>query len=44
MVLRSSGGGVKGDGAWRGLVMIVELMDPRPYILQVTVHGRLITL
>jgi len=25
-------GGGNGDGAWRGLVTIVELIDPRPYI------------
>jgi len=30
------------DGAWRGLVTIVELIDPRPYFFQSTVYGRLI--
>ena len=25
-------GGSNGDGAWRGMVTIVELIDPRPYI------------
>jgi len=34
--------GVNGDGAWRGLVTIVESIDPRPYIFQVTVYGNLI--
>jgi hypothetical protein len=31
-----------GDGAWRGLVTIVESIDPRPYIFQPAVYGRLI--
>jgi len=31
-----------GDGAWRGLVTIVEVIDPRPYIFQVAVYGNLI--
>ena len=35
-------GGANGDGAWRGLVTIVESIDPRPYILQPAVYGRLI--
>jgi len=35
-------GGSNGDGAWCGLVTIVELIDPRPYIFQVTVYGNLI--
>ena len=35
-------GGSNGDGAWRGLVTIVELIDPRPYIFQSAVYGRLI--
>ena len=35
-------GGSNGDGAWRGLVMIVELIDPRPYMFQSAVYGRLI--
>jgi len=30
------------DGAWRGLVTIVELIHPRPYIFQTLVHGSLI--
>ena len=30
-----------GDGAWRGLVTIVEVIDPRPYIFQVAVYGNL---
>jgi len=34
--------GSNGDGAKRGLVTIVELTDPRPYNLQVTVYGNLI--
>jgi len=37
--LRSAGGGADGDGAWRGLVMIIELIDPRPYIFQTPVYG-----
>ena len=37
-----SWGGANGDGAWRGLVTIVELIDPRPYIFQPAVYGRLI--
>jgi hypothetical protein len=40
--LRSSGGGVNWDGAWRGLVTIVELIDPRSYSFQSAVYGRLI--
>jgi len=35
-------GGSNGDGAWRGLVTIVELLHPRPYIFQTPVHGSLI--
>jgi len=35
-------GGSNGDGARRGLVTIVELIDPRPYIFQSAVYGRLI--
>ena len=35
-------GGSNGDGAWRGQVTIVELIDPRPYIVQSPVYGRLI--
>ena len=35
-------GGANGDGAWRGLVTIVVLIDPRPYIVQPAVYGRLI--
>jgi hypothetical protein len=35
-------GGSNGDGAWRGLVTTVELIDPRPYKFQVTVYGNLI--
>jgi len=35
-------GGSNGDGAWRGLVAIVELIDPHPYIFQSAVYGRLI--
>ena len=35
-------GGSNGDGAWRGMVTIVELIDPRPYIFQSAVYGRLI--
>jgi len=35
-------GGSNEDGAWRGLVTIVELIDLRPYILQPAVYGRLI--
>jgi len=35
-------GGSNGDGAWRGLVSIVELIDRRPYMFQVTVCGNLI--
>jgi len=27
------GGGSNGDGAWRDLVTVVELIDPRPHIL-----------
>jgi hypothetical protein len=27
--------GSNGDGAWRGMVTIVELIDPRPYIFSV---------
>ena len=34
-------GKADGDGAWRGLVMIVELKDPRPYIFQTPVYGSL---
>ena len=35
-------GGAKGDGASRGLVTIVESIDPRPYIFQPAVYGWLI--
>jgi len=35
-------GGSNGDGAWRGLVTIVEFIDPRPYIFLSAVYGRLI--
>ena len=35
-------GGANGDGAWRGLVAIVELLDLRPYMFQSAVYGRLI--
>ena len=35
-------GGSNGDGAWRGLVSIVESIDPRPYNFQSAVYGRLI--
>jgi len=35
-------GGANGDGAWRGLITIVELIDPRPYNFQPAVYGRLI--
>jgi hypothetical protein len=35
-------GGSNGDGAWRGLVTIVELIDSRPYIFQSAVYSRLI--
>ena len=35
-------GGANGDGAWRGVVTIVELIDPRPYIFHNPVYGRLI--
>jgi len=35
-------GGSNGDGAWRGLVTIVQLIDPRPYMFESTVYGRLI--
>ena len=35
-------GGANGDGAKRGLVTIVELTDPRPYMIQSAVYGRLI--
>jgi hypothetical protein len=42
-ILRSAGGGgANGDGVWRGLVTIVELIDLRPYIFQPAVYGRLI--
>jgi len=33
--------GSNGDGAWSCLVMIVELIDPRPYNYQVTLNGHL---
>ena len=29
-ILRNYSGGISGDGAWRGMVTIVELNDPRP--------------
>jgi len=35
-------GGANGDGAWRGLVTIVELIDRCPYKSQSPVYGRLI--
>ena len=35
-------GGSNGGGAGRGMVTIVELTDPRPYIFQPPVYGRLI--
>jgi hypothetical protein len=35
-------GGSNGDDAWRGLVKNVQLIDPRPYIFQSPVLGRLI--
>ena len=35
-------GGSNGDGPWRGLVTIVELIDPRPFIFKTLVHGSLI--
>jgi len=35
-------GGSNGDGARRGPVAIVEFIDPRPYMLQSPVCGRLI--
>ena len=35
------GGGSNGDGAWRGLVTIVQLIDPRPYMFQPAMYGRL---
>ena len=35
-------GGANGDGAWRGLVTIVELITPRPYIFQPAGSPRLI--
>ena len=42
--LRSyGGGGANGDGAWRGLVTIVELIDSRSYMFQPAVFGRLIS-
>ena len=34
--------GANGDGARRGLITIVELIDPHPYIFQPPVYGRLI--
>jgi len=34
--------GSNGDGAWRDLATIVELIDPRPYSFQFAVYGRLI--
>ena len=34
--------GANGDGARRGLVTIVESIDPRPYMFQSAVYGRLI--
>ena len=35
-------GGTNGDGAWRGLVTIVESIYSGPYIFQPAVYGRLI--
>jgi hypothetical protein len=35
-------GGSNEDGAWRGLVTIFELIDPRPYKNQSPVYRRLI--
>ena len=37
-------GVANGDGTWRGLVTIVDLIDPSPYIVQPAVYGRLIYL
>ena len=37
-------GGSNGDGARRGMVTIIQLTDPRPYIFQLTVYGNLIYL
>jgi len=34
--------GANGNGAWRGLVTIAELIDLRPYIFQPAMYGRLI--
>ena len=35
-------GGSNWDGAWRGLVTIVQLIGPRPYMFQSAVYVRLI--
>jgi len=35
-------GGSNGDGEWRAMVTIFELIDPRPYKKQSPVYGRLI--
>jgi hypothetical protein len=35
-------GGANGDGAWRGLVTVFELIHPRPYTNQSPFYGRLI--
>jgi hypothetical protein len=35
-------GGANGDGTWRSLVTIDELIDPRPHISQPAGYGRLI--
>ena len=34
--------GANGDVAWRGLVTIAESIDPRPYMFQSALYGRLI--
>jgi hypothetical protein len=33
-------GGSNGDDAWRGMVTIVELIDPRPYKIDLHLCGR----
>jgi hypothetical protein len=35
-------GGADGDGAWRGVVMFVEFINPRPYTFQTPAYGSLI--
>ena len=42
LVLRGSEGGGKWNGAWRGLVIVLELIGLRPYIYQPPVYERLI--